>query len=147
MDKDVFEMESDRAYHFVISNDGEITVSGGHRSKVVFLEDCPKVSLGGHTYAITGPLEEVTFGTRDDSPCYHHWKVLSVELDLPPEEDGRLICKKLVCERAGCDLWRVIYETVTCYTDEEDTEEFGSHPVYNPKTLEIERSTAECDFL
>lgn len=146
MKEDEFEMSEDLVRRIVVSKDGSIKVFGRRPSNIV-LSECPKVCLEGHAYLITGPVDEVVFKALKGTSCDRYWNVLAVDLELPPEADGRLVCKALLCDRVGSGLWRVEDETVTCYTDKNDTEEFGSHPVYNPETLEIERSTEKCDFL
>lgn len=149
MGNDMFEMDVGLARRITVKEDWQISISeGGDPSRKIRLEECPKVVLNGRAYAITGPLEEMTLKpAKIPKVVRHYWNVLSVDLDYPPEADGRLVCKRMLCERVGQSLWRVTDETVTCYTDADDRKEFGSHPVFNPETGEIERSTAACDFL
>jgi len=142
MSQDEFEMSEAYVRKVVIDENWKVDVEDGDEYLSQKLDDCPLVVLEGREYAVVGPLSEHTFKS-DKVPkvCRHGCQVLAVPLAMDEEPDGRRICVALRCDKIGPGLWRVGDEYDAHYTDENDVEEFGSHPVWNPKTGVVERST------
>jgi len=142
MSQDEFEMSEAYVRKIVVDENWKVDVEDCDECLCQKLDDCPLVVLEGREYAVVGPLSEHTFKS-DNVPkvCCHGYQVLAVPLAMASESDGRRICVSLRCDKIGPGRWRVDEEYDAHYTDANDVEEFGSHPVWNPKTGVVERST------
>jgi len=142
MSQDEFEMSEAYVRKIVIDENWKWHFDEGEEFLCQKLEDCPLVVLDGQEYAVVGPLSEYTFKVEKMPEfCRHSYKVLAVPLALEAEPDGRRVCVSLRCDKIGPSHWRVEDEFDAHYTDADDVEEYGSHPVWNPKTGVVERST------
>lgn len=102
------------------------------------LEECPRVELEGHEYAVLWFGTEQNLEGLNPPPIVtsHYWTFLAVAVDGEREADGRMTCVELLCTLDPDGSWAP-YSAFEAYYEQSAAPDDMRHLAWDPETGKV----------